>query len=361
MGGKGGPVSTNDQLVQMQEQQAAQAAEANKQTQSRLTYGVNEIDQMFQGVPSGSSLLDLSSLANANYSGAMPGSDQPYSPGTTTTRQVPVYAATGRSTAQPRVSGGLISTPTGQTRSVTTTTGGTPGGALGSGYSWAPLADTGGAQSYGIFDPSGNLVTDANSLAQLAQSKIYVGGDPNNLTGGYPQSFYDNYRNSIMNYYLPQEDQQYQNARSSLNYGLARAGQLNSGIAGQDIANLANQDQVAQAQIGSQADQQEAALRTQIQQDQQTALNQLYSTENPTVAANTAGNMVANANLTKPVLDPVGQLFSNISVGVGNAISGFTNPYAYINPSAGGMGQLTTQASGSTAGGSSGSGSTGVG
>jgi len=287
----------------MQQQQAAQAQNANIQTQARLNQGVSEIDAIFQGHPTGATMEDLSSIGSG--------------PGT--------------------------------------------GGSLPGGYSWGVAPDTGGATSYAIYDPSGNMVTDANSPQALSQAQIWVGGDPNNLTGGFPQSFYDNYRNSILNYYLPQEDQQYQNARSSLNYSLARAGQLQSGVAGMDIANLAQQNTMNQAQIGSQADTQVAALRTQIQQDQQNALNQLYSTENPSVAANTAQNMVANDQLTKPLLDPVGQLFSNISVGVGNAVSGFTNPYAYINPTAGGMGMLSTPGTGATASGSSGSGSTGTG
>ena len=137
---------------------------------------------------------------------------------------------------------------------------------------------------------------------------------------------------------MPQEGQQYNTARSSLSYSLARAGQLNSSVAGMDVGNLANQDAINRAQIASGADTQTAALRSTVQQDEQTALNQLYSTEDPSVAANTAQNMVANANLTKPLLNPSSALFNPITVGVGNALSGFTNPTAYINPSAGGVG-----------------------
>ena len=72
----------------------------------------------------------------------------------------------------------------------------------------------------------------------------------------------------------------------------------------------------------------------------------MTETIDPTVAANTAGNMVASAQLTKPLLNPAGALFAPITVGVGNALSGFLNPTAYINPNAGGTG--TTTASGST-------------
>jgi hypothetical protein len=284
MGGKGasGGQSTNDQIVAMQQQQAAQAKAANDQRTARLNYGSNLIQNLFEGTPTGATQLDLSSITPANLAKGV---------------QNPISS-------------------------------------LGNGYSWGMLPDTGGAQAYGIYDPQGNLVTSANSIADLAASKINVGGDPNSKTGGFTDDFYNNYRNSIMNYYLPQEGKQYADARSSLAYSLARAGQLESSTATKDIADLSNQDQINRAQIASGADTQTGALRSTIQQDEQSALNQLYSTEDPSVAANTAGNMVASAQLTKPLLNPAGALFSPITVGVGNALSGFVNPTAYINPNA---------------------------
>ena len=75
--------------------------------------------------------------------------------------------------------------------------------------------------------------------------------------------------------------------------------------------------------------------------------NQLYSTEDPSVAANTAQNMVANASLTKPLLNPAGALFAPLTVGVGNALSGFVNNANYINPAASGAASTSSGASGS--------------
>jgi hypothetical protein len=165
---------------------------------------------------------------------------------------------------------------------------------------------------------------------------IYAGGAGGG--GGFGANFYDKYRQSQLDYYLPQETEQYQGARTNLDYSLARAGQLNSSVADMDVAKLAKQDLLNQAQITSQADVATGNLRNQIQQEQQTALNQLYSTEDPTVAANTAENMVANAQLTKPILNPAGALFAPLVVGVGNALQGYTNPYAYIGGGAGASG-----------------------
>ena len=320
----GGAKSTNNPLVAMQQISSLYSQAANEQTQARLKYGDGEIQGMFEGTPKGATQLDLSSIPDANPTGASSdpnaGLEQQWA------------TSQGTSYTPPAAGGGSL-----------------PGG-----YTWKGLSSTGGAPSWGIYDPSGKLVTDATSTKDLKSAKIYTGGDPTQKQGGFQPSFYNDYRSSILNYYLPQEDEQYQNARSNLNYSLARAGQLRSGVAGMDVGKLANQDIINQGNIQSQADTQTGALRTTIQQDEQSALNQLYATEDPTVAANTAENMVANADLIKPLLNPATGLFNTISVGVGNAISGFTNPYAYINPGAGGMGYTTTAGAGATPSGQAG-------
>jgi hypothetical protein len=302
MGGKGGkPQPVNDQIVQMQQQQAAQAREANIERNARLQYGTQQISDIFQGHPAGLQPVDLSSLANAP------------APTNTPTQ---VGNQVWDDTQKAWVAGGAGTS-----------------GALAGGYSYRAMPDSGGVPQYGLYDSSGGLVTTANSVADLAKARVYSGtGTPGaGMTGGFDPAFYDKFRQSQLDYYLPQEGQQYTAARSDLAYNLARAGQLNSSNAATDIAKLSQQDVLNQAQIASQADTQTAGLRNTIQQDQQTALNQLYSTEDPTVAANTAQNMVASANLTKPILNPVGALFAPITAGVGTALTGFTNPYAYLS------------------------------
>ena len=291
MGGKGASPD-NSQVVAMQQQQAAQTAEATRQTNARLQQGVTEIDQLFGGAPSGSSLLDLSSIANG-----------------------------APTTAKSQLS---------------------------SGYSWGELPSTGGPQSYGIYDPSGNLVTDATSLSDLAGSKIYVGGNPNQTTGGFDDSFYNNFTNAQLGYYMPAEDRQFTQAQTNLDYGLARAGTLNSSIADTQTANLAYQDTVNKAQIQSTADQATSQLRDTVASDKNQAINQLYSTENPSTAASTAAGLVGNVQLTTPQLNPIGQLFTPIAVGTGNAIAGYTNPASYLPATGAGVASTPSGGGGSS-------------
>ena len=329
MGGKGssGAQSSNDAVVGMQEQAANQAKQANAERNARLSFGKQDIQNIFEGTQTGATPLDLSSVTQAN---APKGSSDPN-----------VAAATAW---------GYAHGADANTMSQLSDMSAGPKTQLSGGYSWGALPDDGsGTPQYGLFDPSGNMV-NSGSVSDIAASKVYTGGTPGTSTSPFGSDFYDKYTQSILDYYTPQEDQQYADARSSLAASLARAGQLDSSTATMDIAKLSKQDQINQANIVSNADTQTGALRTTVAQDEQSALNQLYSTEDPSVAANTAQNMVANANLTKPLLNPAGALFAPITAGVGNALTGFLNPTAYINPSATGAA--------STSSGSSGSGST---
>lgn len=307
MGGKGksGPVATNDALVQMQMQQAAEAKQANIERTARLQQGADQIAQIFGGHPADATQLNTASLLET-----MPTNIPDYA------QKDSGFFSNGQfwndTTKQWEDAGTEILSAEGEP----------------SGYTWGQLPSSGGATQYGIWDPEGTLVTSAGSPEELSQRQIWYGGTGPNVDPF--QSMYDDFKKATLDYYMPQEREQYADARSKLAYNLARAGQLNSSTADMDVAKLAKQDEMNVAQIASQADTQTANFRKQVEDARQVALNQLYSTEDPTVAANTAQNMVANAQLTVPDLNPAGALFAPITVGVGNAISGFMNPYAQI-------------------------------
>ena len=241
--------------------QSKQAANANDERNARLNYGKNAVQQVFEGVPSGSSLLDLSSITQANAPQNLTLANQ----NPAAAAWVAAHPETAYADPYPTVNASAANRK-----------------AVGSsGYTWGYAPDTGGSPSYALYDPSGTMVDQAAILADLAAAKIYTGGDASKKTGGFGDDFYGNYRNSILDYYMPQAGSQYNDARTSLQYSLQRAGQSNSSVAGMDIAKLSKQDELNWANIASQADTQTGALRTTISQDEQSALNQLYSTEDP--------------------------------------------------------------------------------
>jgi hypothetical protein len=143
----------------------------------------------------------------------------------------------------------------------------------------------------------------------------------------FDQNFYDKYTKAITGYQMPQLQDQYTQAQNKLTYDLARAGTLNSTGAGYAQGLLAKQNLNEQASITAGADQQTSALRNQILNEKQTAINQLYSTEDPTIAANTASSMVAQNQITQPNLNPLGAIFTPLAVGGAGALQSSINNY----------------------------------
>jgi hypothetical protein len=186
---------------------------------------------------------------------------------------------------------------------------------------------------------------EAQRQARLDQGKGAIDAlfGPTNF--GAP--FYDRYTKASLDYDMPQLQTQYDKARRDMTYDLARAGTLRSTAAGQAQGFLENERAVNEGAIRARADTDTAALRQSIQSQQAQALNQLYATEDPGVAANTATSMVANAQLAKPNLDPLGELFKPLIIGAGGAYGGYANQNAFNdamrapNPYARGSGSIT--------------------
>jgi hypothetical protein len=151
----------------------------------------------------------------------------------------------------------------------------------------------------------------------------------------FGDEFYNKYNKAELDYTLPQLETQYGTAKSGVTYDLARAGTLRSSMAAYAQSELEKQKAVNEASIRAKADTDTAELRKSIASQQQQAFNQLYATEDPTVAANTAANSVANAQLTQPNTGALGDLFKPIAIGLGSAVApvyGANAANNYLNP-----------------------------
>jgi hypothetical protein len=133
-------------------------------------------------------------------------------------------------------------------------------------------------------------------------------------------AFFDRYRNGITDYYRPQIDSQYSGAKRNLTFQLADAGTLRSTAAADSTADLARQNDMNLTSMNAKADSAVGDLRNQIASNKDTAINQLMSTEDPSIAANTALNGIANIQLAKPDLSPLANLFSTAAIGGANAV-----------------------------------------
>jgi len=133
-------------------------------------------------------------------------------------------------------------------------------------------------------------------------------------------AYFDRYRQAMVDYYNPQINRQYSDAANNLTFSLADAGTLRSSAAADVTADLVRQRDAARTNLNAKADSALGDLRNQIASHKDTAINQLMSTEDPSIGVNTALNQISNVQLAKPDLSPLGQLFSQAAIGGANAL-----------------------------------------
>ena len=130
----------------------------------------------------------------------------------------------------------------------------------------------------------------------------------------------------MLDYYQPDEQRQYDEAQRDLKYSLARAGTLQSSTAADKQGELAYNDALQKANIVANANTQEGNLKSQIQSNKQALINQLYSTEDPTLTANLAESSAQATRLQDPTLTPAAALFTPALTTVGSAVQGLLYP-----------------------------------
>ena len=268
-----GSQPTNNSAVQFEEEQAAQANQQEAQRQQRLTQGQAAIDQIFNGSPvTAPAAYDWSTYKAPQAMPAVMSQWLAQNPGTA----APDFSQTG-------------SAPAGYT-----------------------------AVQGGLKDASGNFVKQGTPLTVQTPTGA--------TTGGFDDAFYNNYKQKVLDYYQPDEQRQYDAAQRDLTYSLARAGTLQSSTAADKQGELAYNDALQKANIVANANTQEGNLKSQIQSNKQSLINQLYSTEDPTLTANLAESSAKASQLTDPILTPASALFTPALTTVGSAVQGLLYP-----------------------------------
>ena len=276
------------QAVDFEKQQAAEADAKEAARQQRLTQGQTLIDQIFNGSP------------------VMGTKTQQF-------RLVDVLAA--KQDCAPTRAPSPLSGPA--CRRATRRCRSPRGGALGAGAAYAAhscdrraaaQASAQRADQANSTGGSGRRWRRSGGLpgrSRTPDGKIYNQGDPlsydtqydtGQTTGGFDDAFYDAYKQKVLDYYQPDEQRQYDAAQRDLTYSLARAGTLQSSTAADKQGELAYNDALQKANIVANANTQEGNLKSQIQSNKQALINQLYSTEDPTLTANLAQS---SANATQ--------------------------------------------------------------
>jgi hypothetical protein len=261
----GGGSSDDSKMVKLQETEAQEARDKETQRQGRIDQGLAQIKALFEGSP-------------------VMGTRSAYRAPTTTYEDVV--------TPDRQVSGGYksVGQQGRQVKQTKTIKGGT-----------SRVAKT---------DPGGYY------------DETY---DTGQRSGGFDTSFFDKFKQAILDYYMPQVEEQYGDAKSELMFRLARAGTLDSTMANSEFANLTKQNELQQGKVRSQADTGVTDLKDRIASERAAAENQLYATENPEVAANQATASVRNITAAQPDLSPLADIFKIAAVGGANYLKGVTN------------------------------------
>jgi hypothetical protein len=146
------------------------------------------------------------------------------------------------------------------------------------------------------------------------------------FTGG-PEDFLKEYEQGYLANYLPQVAQKFKEAKDETTYALARAGTLNSQAAADELAKLIEQNKLNEADVKTKASEAVGSLRGRLADEEAKATSQLYSTENPEVAASNALHAVQNITAEEPSTTPLGAIFDVAAIGGANYLRGGSNKY----------------------------------
>lgn len=304
----------NQTVVEEQKKQAADAAKKEADRQARLKTGLTKIGYAFEGKP----ILKATSH-NFDWKGfndktklppgftrvqvdakGKPIPDTPGQAATETTVRSDPYRGPPEPGYGPAGPGTVSLIPGHAATAATPATGGTTM----------------------IMGPDGKL-------HKIGSTLTYSTNDPTGQVSGGFKDLENKYRDSYYNYYSADVGDQYAKAQQEAAFRLARAG-----LGVSSAANDVNVDLVAQnaknlTGIANQADQAKGAFHDKIQAEKKQAVDQLYQTEDPTLAANTALASVRNLSVETPSLSPLADVFNIAAIGGANLLKNFNSQKAY--------------------------------
>ena len=141
---------------------------------------------------------------------------------------------------------------------------------------------------------------------------------------GIGQDFYENYRKSLQDFYVPTVNEQFQDAKQENLFDLARKGLIRSSVAADRSGELVKKKADADAQVQSQIEGQVSGLQSDVNNAKTKATQLLTATEDPTTAMNTALTEVNAIQSRSPQFNDLGNLFANAL----NAYSTYRNAEA---------------------------------
>lgn len=146
--------------------------------------------------------------------------------------------------------------------------------------------------------------------------------NPNAIQYDGMEPLLDQRRKAMEDYYLPQLDRQRDKATEDLTFALARAGLLNSTVAGDRQADLTDQFALERGSVLSRIASDIANTKTRINSNRSAIEAGLRSSGDTTAAADAALRSAVTFREEAPEMNPLGHLFYGIAEGIGSAKNG---------------------------------------
>lgn len=140
--------------------------------------------------------------------------------------------------------------------------------------------------------------------------------------GAFGPGFYDTYRNRVMDFYQPQLDNQFRDARDELTYAFGRAGTLNSTMANSKNSDLTEAYQVGLAELLADAEGQVGNLNSRINTEKTNLVSLLNATGDADRAANEALSRSQVLFEAIPDYNMLPDIFNGFATGIGGYMQG---------------------------------------
>jgi len=134
----------------------------------------------------------------------------------------------------------------------------------------------------------------------------------------FNSNFYNQRKTAFLNYYQPQIDDQFTDAKNDVTYKLARNGTLRSTIAADEAAKLGKKYSLELGSLVSKADSDANNLRSQISGQKSALVSQLNATGDADRATNEALARTQEIYQARPEYSPLGDIFGGIGDAIGN-------------------------------------------
>lgn len=150
--------------------------------------------------------------------------------------------------------------------------------------------------------------------AELKARREQAVADINATYSTIGDDFYDGYRQSFLDYYTPQLEEQFSDARSQTLFDHVRKGTTRSSAYAERMADLFRDKSVNEAQIYNDADRRTAELRDRVASEKQGALELASYAEDPSMAATRALTEVNAVQNVSPNISPLGDIFQTAAM-----------------------------------------------